>query len=160
MATYTVNVDVSQLQRVFGKAEEEAREYLEKKVARIVERLVKEVAQPIAQDNFGYGGAVTVTTEPIDHGYAIVAEGRAVCFLEFGAGVYSDTHHPFIGRTPFTVKPGSWSETHARTWQHWVAAGKDPKDYPFNQQPTRGLYEAYRAVLQEIDRIAREELAE
>ena len=42
----------------------------------------------------------SVTLEPSNGGYAIVAEGRAVCFIEFGAGVYYNTGDPHPNPRP------------------------------------------------------------
>ena len=36
-----------------------------------------------------------VTLEVIDNGYRIVAEGKAVAFIEFGAGVYHNPSEPY-----------------------------------------------------------------
>ena len=36
-----------------------------------------------------------VTLETIDNGYRIVAEGKAVAFIEFGAGVYHNPSEPY-----------------------------------------------------------------
>lgn len=36
-----------------------------------------------------------VTLEPIENGYRIVAEGNAVAFIEFGAGVYHNSSEPY-----------------------------------------------------------------
>jgi hypothetical protein len=37
----------------------------------------------------------SVTLKPIDDGYCIVAEGKAVAFIEFGAGVYHNPGEPY-----------------------------------------------------------------
>ena len=41
-----------------------------------------------------------VTLNPISNGYAIVAEGHAVAFIEFGAGVYHNTGEPYPNPRP------------------------------------------------------------
>lgn len=46
--------------------------------------------------------------------YKLIAEGREVCFYEFGAGIASDPSHPWAKEMPFSVSPGSWSKDHAR----------------------------------------------
>ena len=38
---------------------------------------------------------VTVTLDKTNNGYAIVAEGQAVAFIEFGAGVYHNSGSPY-----------------------------------------------------------------
>ena len=41
-----------------------------------------------------------VTLETIENGYQIVAEGKAVAFIEFGAGVYYNTTEPYPNARP------------------------------------------------------------
>ena len=38
---------------------------------------------------------VSVRLDEINNGYAIVADGKAVAFIEFGAGVYHNTNEPY-----------------------------------------------------------------
>lgn len=42
----------------------------------------------------------SVTLEPISGGYCIKAEGKAVCFIEFGAGVYHNSGEPYPDPRP------------------------------------------------------------
>ena len=42
----------------------------------------------------------SVTLEPISGGYCIKAEGKAVCFIEFGAGVYHNPGEPYPDPRP------------------------------------------------------------
>ena len=42
----------------------------------------------------------SVTLKPIDDGYCIVAEGHAVAFIEFGAGVYHNPGEPYPDPRP------------------------------------------------------------
>lgn len=136
------------------------------KLDRIAERLATEVAKPIMLSEFGHAlldpddGAVTVSVSKRGNTYSITASGKAVCFLEFGTGAYADVNHPYAKRVPFEVRPGSWSETHANTWQEWIDNGGDPKKYRYNTQPRRAMYEAYKAVKKEAPRIIREEFEE
>lgn len=43
---------------------------------------------------------VSVKLDETDKGYAIVAEGKAVAFIEFGAGVYHNTGEPYPNPRP------------------------------------------------------------
>lgn len=43
---------------------------------------------------------VSVRLDPAVNGYAIVAEGKAVAFIEFGAGVYHNTGEPYPNPRP------------------------------------------------------------
>ena len=42
----------------------------------------------------------SVTLKPIDGGYCIVAEGKAVAFIEFGAGVHHNPGEPYPNPRP------------------------------------------------------------
>lgn len=43
---------------------------------------------------------VSVTLDTTNNGYVIVAEGKAVAFIEFGAGVYHNTSEPYPNPRP------------------------------------------------------------
>lgn len=158
MADIKISVDTSEVTEALAGCEDVLKEYLEQALDRAIKRLVEDVAKPIAQQEFGFDGAVTVYAEKTNDGYAVIAEGEEVCFLEFGAGVYTDNGHPFASEAPFIIKAGSWSETHAQTWQKWIEAGKDPEKYPYNQPPLRAMYSAYKAILQNYEWIIKDEL--
>ncbi len=89
-----------------------------RKVDIFIER-VAEYGREYAE--LGYGGEVSVTLEPIENGYAIVASGQAVGFLEFGAGATAIPNE-FANQVSYEVRPGSWSETHARMYSSTLDA--------------------------------------
>ena len=43
---------------------------------------------------------ISVTTEPIEHGYRVLANGQEVCFVEFGAGVFFNGSGAYEGKLP------------------------------------------------------------
>lgn len=43
---------------------------------------------------------ITVTAEPTDNGYAVVANGQEVAFVEFGAGVFFNGGDSYAGTRP------------------------------------------------------------
>lgn len=161
MATLTVKIDTHSLNANIVRETEIIQAYLERIAKRVVQRLAEEVAQPVAQSNFGFDGLVNVYTEKTPNGYAIVAEGEQVCFLEFGAGVTTDTTHPFAGKVPFMVTAGSWSQSPQgmkqyvpNTHEYWYYHGEKYTGV----EPRRGMYEAYKAVLQSVEMVLRDEL--
>jgi len=112
-----------------------------------------------------YGGAVTVTAEPIENGYAIIASGEAVGFLEFGAGD-ATTPNEFAAQVSYDVRPGSWSE------RHYDAATNKPRPsyhidgkWEFNGviyteiRPRNAMQSAWETVQQEWRAIAEEVFA-
>ena len=78
---------------------------------------------------------------------------QAMSFLEFGAGTMANSSHPFAQNMQFQVYPGSWSETHSQEFStngYWIFGGKK---YYF-VEPKPGMYEAYKAITQNVYRIA------
>lgn len=61
----------------------------------------------------------SVSLETISNGYAIVAEGRAVAFIEFGAGVYHNSGEPYPDPRPEgIVGIGEYGKGHGKR-QAW-----------------------------------------
>lgn len=46
---------------------------------------------------------IFVTAEPTENGYRVVANGREVCFVEFGAGVFYNGGESYLGTRPAGV---------------------------------------------------------
>ena len=96
---------------------------------------------------------VSISVEPIENGYSIVASGEAVLFLEFGSGVTYGYGHP----APMNYGPGTypgnghWDDP--RGW--WL-----PKDkgglHTYGNPPSATMYQTGKELQQEILRIARE----
>lgn len=106
-----------------------------------------------------YGHSVEVKSHKDSNGvWEIRADGEQVIFLEFGAGVYTEDHGLTIGSDlNILIYPGGWSETEGKhMWSEWIAAGKDPYKFPWNQRPRAGMLEAYKAIVAAQDRVARE----
>lgn len=82
----------------------------------------KEYVEPIVDEAVGQarimftGTGVSVEKIGNQDGFTISADGEDVCFIEFGAGDYADSTHGLASNVPFTVKPGSWSDTHSRQY--------------------------------------------
>ena len=136
-------------------AEKALKEWVAKKNDEFLQKLLEE-GKKVAEQIFG--SAALVYIDKTQDGYALIAEGEAVCFIEFGTGVYADPKHEFANDMPFVIAPGSWSESDfgKHTWSDWVNAGKDPKYYPFNRHPKYPMWEAYKALQANMDRIAKE----
>ena len=129
-----------------------------KKFKKELPKKVKELAEHLAdvgvQTAQGiYGGSGSVTKAPTKNGYKILAEGRAVCFMEFGTGVYADDSNlDKYDNLTFKVEPGSWSESEegAHTWSKWIDAGNDPNAWPYNRTARPGMFLAYQAIVAAI----------
>ena len=100
---------------------------------------------------------VSVSVEPIENGWKIVASGQAVCFIEFGAGVYFNGAEPYPEPRPSgVVGIGEYGQGKGKRdmWGYYDSGG--------NLVLTHGtpaampMHHAGRVMEQEIDRIARE----
>ena len=80
------------------------RDSLEKKKDKLLEELgnigVKEASIRFTTAMYDGVNDSSVSLETVENGYAIVAEGRAVAFIEFGAGVYHNSGEPYPDPRP------------------------------------------------------------
>lgn len=99
---------------------------------------------------------VSVTVEPIAHGYRVRASGNAVLFIEFGSGTIGYGHPE-----PEWYGPGTWSDgpNGRGHWQDpngwYYAHGQKSKGNP----PAAAMYHASREVQDAVQRIADEVFA-
>ena len=146
-----ITCDLTSLDKA-AKQIEDYKKSLPKKLKEVAKNLA-EIGVKRAQEVFG--GTVSVTAKPNESGYTIYAEGRAVCFLEFGTGMYansSNIEHYEYG-SDFKVGPGEWSESEegAHLYSKWLEThdsleGWNYKGLPLNHVATPGMFEAYLAV--------------
>lgn len=125
------------------------------------EAILKHVAEMAVEVAYTtYQGAVDVEARKIGDGYAIIASGERVCFIEFGTGMYAIGHMNALAderKLGFKVEPGSWSMTEGmRTWADWQDR---PAQYPWNRVARPGMYEAYKAIQRNIAQWAKEAIA-
>ena len=102
-----------------------------------------------------YGPAISVELQPLDDGVSIVANGRAIAFLEFGAGDTVNSGNRYANMMPFDVQSGSWSREHARQYiryGYWEFGGVRYTAVA----PRNGMEHAYEEIMQSIYRVARE----
>ena len=80
------------------------RDSLDAKMGKLLEELanigVKEASVRFTTAIYDGVNDSHVTLETIPNGYSIVAEGRAVAFIEFGAGVYHNPGEPYPNPRP------------------------------------------------------------
>ena len=105
-----------------------------------------------------HGNHASVTTEPTEDGYVIKAEGEQVLFIEFGTGDSAGINAAYYDAVPGVVRPGSWSEGHARQyseWGFWFWGGAMFRETP----PHPAFYDAYQAMVEALPKIANEVFA-
>ena len=80
------------------------RDSIDTKMGKLLEKLahigVKEASVRFTTAIYDGVNDSSVTLEPIEDGYCIKAEGRAVAFIEFGAGVYHNPSEPYPNPRP------------------------------------------------------------
>lgn len=131
---------------IFSKNSVDAAADKLRRYAALVKKLEEELPKrlvaygvPVAQvlfDNAAYdidvGGLgthpeITVTAEPRENGYAVVANGQEVCFVEFGAGVFfNGSGGTYKGtRPPEIVGIGEYGKGYGkrRAWAYVNEAG-------------------------------------
>lgn len=101
-----------------------------------------------------FGGEVHCQANKTAEGAKLVATGSQVSFLEFGAGLTTDSHLS----PPFPVAPGSYSQTVGRKQflpgvrERWFHNGQRYTHI----QPRMGMLKASVAMRRELKRIASE----
>lgn len=156
--TLTVQIDSSALEKLLEKQLKNLRAAMKRRLNKAMKRLMTEVALPEAHRWFG--NAVTLTVEKASDGYVLKAQGDAVCFLEFGAGVAADDDDIFAAEVPFAIEPGSWSSSvfgsgEFAKYGSWHFGG-----VKYTQiTPVKGMHNAYNKICREAQRIVNEEMS-
>ena len=99
---------------------------------------------------------ISVTVEPIGNGYAVVAEGVEVMFVEFGAGVYYNGSESYPGERPEgVVGIGEYGKGHGKQ-DAWGYKDGDGVTIARGNMPSAAMYYAKEDIRRDIERIARE----
>lgn len=94
---------------------------------------------------------VSVSVEPTENGYRIVASGGTVLFIEFGAGVTYGYGHPEpleFGPGTYPSDKGHWDDPNG--W--WIPGGQ----HTYGNPPSMTMYNTTKDLEREIERIAKE----
>lgn len=141
----------------------ELREYqkwIERKATELAERLAEYGLERV---RIGYDAAiydgrkeVNVEIEPRGHNtYAIVASGKAVLFLEFGAGVKYGAGHPKA--MDFGYGPGTYpGQTHVPDPGYWWFTEDGKSHFSVGNAPSMVMYMTGMELRYELERIAKE----
>lgn len=152
-----ISVDISGLESLDALADG-----FERKVPEFLNRLAQMGMEQAQLDYVmaRYDGEkdVSVTTEQRgENVVAIVAAGKSVLFLEFGAGYLFGFGHPEADK--YDMGPGTYPTTKPEGEQGW----NDPNGWwyahnkhTYGNAPSMGMYNARKTIEMELTRIAQE----
>ena len=145
------------------KLQDELREYRnwqKEKAAELTERLAM-LGASVASIRFSraiYTGPkdAIVTVEAVPNGYRVKANGESVLFIEFGSGITYGGGHPEAqeyGMGPGTYPDGKghWDDP-----KGWYLPKEKGVSHTYGNPPAMPMYEARKAIEQELPRIVRE----
>jgi hypothetical protein len=136
------------------------KDFLEKE--REFTRRLAEIGVSVAQAGFAtadYDGVndVVVTMEKTVNGYAVIASGQAVGFIEFGTGVkYPEWDNSGMAYTP--PPHGSYGKGHGKQPYGWWFKGSDGAvaQHTYGNQPAEAMRTARDQMVEQVTQIARE----
>ena len=136
------------------------RKWQEEKARELAERLAV-LGATVASIRFSravYTGKkdVEVTVEELPNGYKVKADGESVLFIEFGSGVTYGYGHPEAGE--FGMGPGTYPDGkgHWDDPKGWYLPKSAGGGHTFGNPPAMPMYEARKAIEQELPRIVKE----
>nr|DAU07609.1 MAG TPA: hypothetical protein [Caudoviricetes sp.] len=136
------------------------RKWQEEKARELAERLAS-LGATVASIRFSravYTGPkdVDVTVEELPNGYKVKADGESVLFIEFGSGVTYGYGHPEAGE--FGMGPGTYPDGkgHWDDPKGWYLPKSAGGGHTFGNPPAMPMYEARKAIEQELPRIVKE----
>jgi hypothetical protein len=98
-----VGLDDKEIDRAIKELKRYKQEFLTRE-KRLIEGLaeigLKEASVRFTTAMYDGTNDVSVRLDTTNNGYVIVAEGKAVAFIEFGAGVYHNTSEPYPNARP------------------------------------------------------------
>ena len=127
---------------------------LERKNRVFLQRVLEEGRKAASE---AFGSAVVLTIAQVNETtYDLIANGKALMFLEFGAGTTVEPDG-FEGQVPFRVAVGSYSDAHegefAKSgYEYWHFGGQKYTHIT----PRHGMLKAYTAIKESIVRIGKE----
>lgn len=136
------------------------RKWQEEKARELAERLAA-LGATVASIRFSravYTGPkdVDVTVEELPNGYKVKADGESVLLIEFGSGVTYGYGHPEAGE--FGMGPGTYPDGkgHWDDPKGWYLPKSAGGGHTFGNPPAMPMYEARKAIEQELPKIVKE----
>lgn len=139
------------------------KESIDKKLDLLCRRLAEMGAVKVS---LGYARAIysgdkdiSVTVEQIPDGYAIVASGESVLFVEFGAGARYGDGHPLAGE--YGMGPGTYpnGKGHWNDPRGWYIPKEHGGGHTYGNPPSAVMYETAKELRAAVLDVAREVFA-
>lgn len=154
-----VPLSVSGIQKIQDELKEYKR-WQKDKAKELAERLAM-LGASVASIRFSravYTGMrdANVSVVAIPNGYAVKADGEFVLFIEFGAGITYGTGHPEasefgMGAGTYPDGKGHWDDP-----KGWYLPKDKGGGHTYGNPPAMPMYEARKAIEQELPRIVME----
>lgn len=160
----TKKIKISLSSKSISEAIRELREYekwVKLKTEELTEQLAligaKEASILFARAMYDGTNDSHVTVERTSNGWAIIAQGNAVFFIEFGAGVYYNGSEPYPNQRPAGVsKIGEYGKGRGKrkTWGYYDANGESVLTH--GNPAAMPMYYASVEMERQVKRIAQE----
>lgn len=154
-----VPLSVSGVQKLLDELQE-YRRWQKEKAVELAQRLAM-LGATVASIGFSravYSGIkdANVSVVAIPGGYAVKADGESVLFIEFGSGITYGSGHPEA--LEFGMGPGTYpnGEGHWDDPRGWYLPKEKGGGHTYGNPPASPMYEARKAIEQELPRIVRE----
>ena len=124
---------------------------------RLAEIGVQYAQQTFSQAQYDGDNDVSVTYQEIENGYKIVASGQAVCFIEFGAGVYYNGNDSYPGNRPAgVVGIGEYGSGKGKrnAWGFYASTGDLVITH--GNPPAAAMFNSIQIMKEQLDRIVKE----
>ena len=164
--TITLNaLDARSIERAIRELED-YKEWVAQKTELLC-RKCADLGFTVASANFSgafYGmgnNDVSVTLEPTNKGFKILASGESVCFIEFGAGVYYNGVEPYpMERPAGVVGIGEFGAGHGKQDGWFYTDENGEKQYTHGNPAAMPMYNAQKTIREMLTQIAKEVFAE
>ena len=157
MRTYTAELSTASIDRLIQQIEGYRDVVLQPALMSGMETIAANATKE-AQTSFGSAVSVTYAPQEPSMAYTITGTGKAVGFLEFGAGIWTEENHELAANAPFPVYEWSYSELSGSgegyAKGYWHFGGR----VFYGIQPRRGLYNASSFVKANAAKIIRSAL--
>lgn len=149
---YTINLshkDIEYLRARFDDAQKSLNQMTDELCRRLAEMGLEKARVHFFNVTYDGTNDVNVSMEKRDGGYAVMANGQAVLFIEFGSGLIGFGHPELHGMGPGTYPgKGHWNDPNGWYYAHGKKSHGNPPNMP--------MYTTVKELEQEMERMVKE----